>query len=176
MVRIRSIAAQQGALFQSMDCSSYSRSETMEVALQDCTVVSMIVPHSSQMPQVFYDPLVVTPDTGVINWTACGFTPLTIAVDGAPVSTGVLDVEFFINYEYTFDEGSAMGMLATPPPPASSLLTSAAASLSSMTTNFFSSAAHAVGERLRDRAIKALMNATGLGRVAGAAQYALTVD
>ena len=176
MVRVRTIAAELGTTFQSMDCASYARSESMDIALQDCSCVSIIFAHSSQMPQRFYLPADVTPDTGVINWTSPGFLPVTVAIDGAPASTGMLDVEFFVNYEFTFDEGSAMGLLATPAPPANTLLTAAASKVTSLASNFFTSTAHALGERLRDRAVKAIMSYTGVGRLATAAQYAITVD
>jgi len=131
MVHVRVLGVQDGLGLDSIDMLSYARSESFDCAVQDCKAVSITGTHTAQMPQVFYGPTATTPTNSILTWTAAGFTPITISVTGAPVSTAILEAEIWVNYELTFDESSSMGLFATPPPSANMVVTGAAAKVSS---------------------------------------------
>lgn len=53
------------------------------------------------------------------DWTA-----LTIEISGAKASTNLLNVEYFINVEFTLSSGQAIAQLASPNPPQNTIVTS----------------------------------------------------
>jgi len=172
MVFVRSIGVEKGAGINPFDGVSYSRNQTMDIPLQDCRDAAVICEHNSQMPQVFYDALVVTPSSDCITWLSAGFNPVTVFFSGVPINTPTLDVEYIIHYELTFDESSDMGLLATPPPPANALVTSATSLLTSTGLNIFTKSGEILSKHLAQRATSALARYLLPGGVVAGSAYA----
>lgn len=159
MVLVRSMQQESGQHFQPIDLSSFSRSEVLDLPLQDAKPITIVGKHSSQRPEAFYQ--VNTDAAAVVDWDARGFTPVTINVVGGPASTAVLDIEIIIHYELMFTEDSGLGMLSTPPPPHNPIITNAAARLTSTTKSFFTETASRISLMLERKAAQMLGNAVG---------------
>jgi hypothetical protein len=164
MVRIRKYGDTDAAGFAVLDCDSYARTESFDVPLQDAKQIHILGSHTSQPAANFYAPddFTSTPGSALVgDWVAGGFGPLTIGVDGAPASTGVLDIEIIAHWELQFGDASAMTLLATPSPKYDPLVTAAAAKVTSAASSIFNAGASAVGEMLKKRAATAIGSLIG---------------
>jgi hypothetical protein len=172
IVSIRILSQEEDSTFNALDLQSYARSESIDIPLQDAHEVAVIIPHSSQMPQAFYP---VSSDVApVTSAQSRGFNPVTIYVSGAPASTAVLSIEYFINYELQFYASSGMGILATPAPPANSIVTSVANTITSAGKSIFTAGAKAAAAYVVSQAKRAI--AARLGGPAGLAIYDSTAQ
>lgn len=178
MVHVRALAQQIATSFSPMDGTSYAVSDYMDLPLQDCKNLNVIVPHTSQPLINFYSPLSVPAGAAVTSWQSPGFVGTTVLLSGGPADSGVLDVEYFIHYELVFDEGDQMMILASPPPPSNSVYTAAAAKVSSTIDTFFNMGTQAVASYMEKKALTAIAGLIGgpAPALAASSMLALTVD
>lgn len=165
-VHIRMLGDLLGTNIATVDGLSYSRAEALDIAYQDANTVSVIIPHSAQPAQLFYQPISAAL-TGVSAWTAPGFTPVSIVILGAQAAVMVAEIEYFVHYELLFDDSSAMTMLATPPATPNPIVQAAAKSLTSAAKSIFTEGVEAVGgfiERKAKTAIASLIASTVMKR------------
>jgi hypothetical protein len=124
MVHIRVWPVTQLAECEVLDLRSYNCTFWADIPLQDLKDCTIVLPHTNQMPQLFYD---TSDDKAAFNnVTTKGFCPVTVFVTGAPASASVIQVEIVANYEVTFETGTGMAQLGTPAPPADPVLVGAA--------------------------------------------------
>jgi hypothetical protein len=84
--------------------------------------------------RIFRDAAAVT--STVANWINPGFQVIQIGFDGAPVSTGILNMSVFINYEIVFADGDSSNAYAQPPPANNLPLQQLSAYVQARTGNF----------------------------------------
>lgn len=175
MIYIRQFPSETAASLDVVDTTTYNCSSSLDVAVQDAKEVCCILQHTSQMPQVFYN--VVGDNLSWANISMKGFTLLTIGISGAPASTPMLDLEFFVHYELAFDDNTALGQVATPSVSASPVLTAAASAVTSTIVPMVNKSAEAFGKALFNKALTAVASYYA-GPYAGAAanMLAITVD
>lgn len=177
MVHVRALTPQTGASFQPMSGTSYAVSDYMDVPLQECKNLNVVVPHTSQPTINFYNPSSVPASSSMTGWQSPGFAATSCLIMGGPVDSAVLDVEYFVHYELAFDEGDQMGMIATPPPAFAPVRNAAAAKVTSSIDTFFNMGAAAIGNYLEKKAIAALGGLIGGPAGAFSAHaLAITVD
>lgn len=138
LLRLRSKQTIDGQPFVAgYDAAAYTASESMDVSLIDATEVAIVGPHTSQMPQLFYNPDTVLTGGTATDWDSSGFSPISMLVSGAPASTTVASIEVVVHYEVQFDPDSSLALAATPPPKSNPLITGVAAEVTSATSSFF---------------------------------------
>lgn len=176
MVYIRQYGQQDGAYISPLDTSTYNATSVCNVPVQEAREIAVILQKTAQMPQTMYSPLT---DTGLVANTATrGVGYATVAIAGAPASTPILEIEYVINFELVFEDGSDLAQVATPPPPANSMITDAAARVSSTLTPIVADGLSAAGRMFVTKATTALAGYLGgppasmLARTA----LAITVD
>lgn len=154
MVRIRSWPTEHAGTYGAIDVASYNSTFALDVPLADCHEVALVFQHSSQMPQLFYAP---GNDHNAPNTlTSKGFQPITVFVEGAPASSAVLDVQFYINYELAFTDGDGLSQLATPPPLGGTAIAQAAARITSLMPAAVVGGVGKIGKYVVDKAVVAL--------------------
>jgi hypothetical protein len=141
--------------FGTVDLLSYNCTDYVDIPLQDCDDLCIVLPHTSQMPQNFYD--AASDPTLVTNYTTVGYSVVTVYVDGAPASTGAIQVREVINFELVFDDSSGNALLALPSPPANPILTGAANKVTSSMTHLFQRGLQAAGRAVFTAAETALV-------------------
>jgi len=72
--------------------------------------------------KTFFSPATTNPTANVVDWLSAGWGAITIEVDGGPVSSNLLDMELFINFELRFDEADTMNQVATMSAPVNTTL------------------------------------------------------
>jgi len=177
MVHVRALSNREGFALDILNMSSYSRSEALDIPLQDCKDVHIVGARTDQRPADWYPAAYNPPSIAVPAWLASGFAPVSVYVSGVPNSISILDVEILFHFELQFDDGSDLGLLTTPAPIPNPLVVSAVSSVQSAAKHFFNQAAHTVGLMLERRAAQALGSLIGgpVGAI-GAGMLALTVD
>lgn len=177
MVHVRSLTNREGFGLGQVDMTTYSRSESLDIPLQDCRDVHIVGSRTDQRPADWYPAGLTGAGVIVTNWQSPGFNPVSVYVTGVPATAGILDIEFIYHYELQFDDTSDLGLLATPAPIANPLLASAASAAQSAAKHFFNQSASAVASFLERRAATAIGTLLG-GPVGGATagMLALTVD
>ena len=174
MVSVRSWA-QDGNGIASIDGQSYGASKVVDVALTELKDMHIVFEHTSQMPQAFYDPAIVSPTNAVGTWTNPGFNPITIFVNGCPASTAVISVEYVMHVELKFGDSSALLLATVPSPKANSLVTGTASYITSEAKSFFAENGKLYMKYIRDLAVQRILAAMGpKGRVASLGYKALT--
>jgi len=156
IVSLRTFPHTSGANLEPLNYTTYNCSQSGNVALQHCKEYTIVVPHTAQMPQVFYK--TADDSASVAGWNAKGFEPVTIYVSGAAASTNVLAIETVIHYELTFDDSSGLQQAATPPPPANAVITTTANRVTSELSAFAGEGVIALGKAVVTKVV------TGLGR------------
>lgn len=97
---------------------SFRGNYTRELALKDVKGDVVVMRDINETAHFYYPPESITPDSTISSFSNKGWNVVTITVDGAPASSTVLNVEFIMNWEITFDDSSAEALLTnTPPPP-----------------------------------------------------------
>lgn len=178
MVHIRCLTNREGFNLATVDQVSYSRSESMDIPLQQCRDVHVVGVRTDQRPADWYPPAFNPVGVGINSWLASGFSPVTVYVSGVTPSVAILDVELFFHYELQFDDTSDLGLLATPAPVANPLLTAAASAASSTAKSLFNQGAEAVGAYLERRAAAAIGGLLGgpAGSAVAMGMLAINVD
>jgi hypothetical protein len=172
MVYIRSYGTEGNSSFTTFEPGTYAASNYIDIPLQQVRDASCIFEHTSQMPQTFYAP---PASSAILGWTAVGFNPMTIALLGGPASTNCLVLEFVVHMEYTFQEGEALQLAATPAPPMNPQLTGIAGAITSAGKTVFQRSTTALSTWVYKKAVeygtRAVMSA--LGPAGAAASTAL---
>nr|WRQ64943.1 hypothetical protein [Sobelivirales sp.] len=153
MVYIRQLANSY-PLTSDIDVVAYGSSKALDVSLQMCKEVAVVCSRSSQPITDFYD--MTDPGVDQRTYKVQGFPALTVAVSGAPASTAVLQVEWFVNYEITFDESAAVGRLATPSIASIPLVDDAVKAFRSTAKTLFQEGVSAVTKYTEQRAMDKL--------------------
>lgn len=173
MVYVRQFGSESGTLIAPIDTSTYNATSVENVPVQDAAEIAVVLQKNSQMPTTFYIP---TTDTATVgNTIARGVAYSTVAVAGCPPSTPILEIEFVINFELIFEDGSDLAQVATAAPPANALVTNAAAMVSSTLTPIVRSGVSALGRMFVNRASTALAGYLGGPPAAMAARSALAI-
>jgi hypothetical protein len=159
MTYLRTWNAKTGAELDGFNPASYSASQYLNIPLVDCHDVAVILPHTSQMPQLFYDIAEINTTALKDGMNVAGFAPASVIVVGAPASTPLFVIEYVAHVEYSFDDSSALGLAATPAPRGNSFLTDVAAEVTSMGTVALHAAGEQVSRSIKDAARQALLTA-----------------
>lgn len=154
MVRFRSLASD--SILPTTDCLSYARSGSLDVPLQDCKDITIIGPHTADMPQKWYSNGTAA-GSAASTWRSPGFSPITLFFDGCPDGS-VVNVEVIVHYELQFASSSGMTLFSTPSPMANPVVTGAAAKVTSKTKTFAKKAAAKVGQEIKEQATKAIVS------------------
>lgn len=171
MVHVRGIPIESGAPTSDFDVTAYNVTSSIDMPLQDCKELVVIAPHSSQMPQTFYN--VANAPTSITDWTATGFTNTLVGVTGVPASTPVLDVEVVVHIELVFTNESYLNRMATAAPPSDSTLTTLANYATSTMKPYFESGLQSFASAVKRKAIQAIADRFMPG---AGSMLALTVD
>lgn len=174
MLRIRTFGAKTGSTLVSSSVSTYNCDAFEDVPLADAHEVCVIGKRLDYSYAKFVTLGHANPTANVGDWISPGWGAVQIAVEGAPVSTAVLDVEFFFNYEITLPDDDALAQLATPPLPDHPIATAAANTVYSTSRNIFREGMRAASQYLEKRAAMAI--GSFFGGPAGAGAMALMVD
>jgi len=166
MLHIRSWTNGDMAKYGTLLTRSYTASRCLDIPIQDVKELCVVTQRSARMPQMFN----ITSDDSnvVIAGLDNGFTPVSVYITGAPVSTQVFDVEYFVNMELVFADEDGIGLLSTPPPPSNTALTAAAAKVTSAVTTVFHRSVRATAEYVATKAAAAIAGYVGGPMAAGA--------
>lgn len=169
LVQIRTWSDQDNTSIATCTLNGYNGSYSADIPLRICDDVAVITPHSSAMPQTFYND--ANDSATVVNKQANGFVPVTVFITGAPINFTVAVIEYFINYELTFIPGSGSAQMATPPPAANPVLSSVANHMTSTVQPIVKRGVAALGSMIVDKAITGFAAMLG-GPAAGMAAHA----
>ena len=156
VVYLRTFAVEDASAMATIPGATYACSSYMDIPLVDCKDVSVIIPHTSQVPQHFYVPTLVSPSTSVTAWSAPGFCPTTICVSGGPASTPVLHITYVMHVEYTFADGEALALAATSPPKMNDIVLKVAGQVTSDASTTYETSSAKLAKRIEDKAFAAL--------------------
>lgn len=174
VLQLRQWAGENLASYGSTDVSSFVASSMLNQAFVNMDTVSCIPARTSHPAEVFNT---VTSDlNSVIGAPLNKIAPVTIYVSGGPANTGVLLLEFVINYEVMFDDITGLGQLATPPPKANPHVVGAASIVTSEAKSFFSRAATHVTKSLAQAAFAAIGSRLGIPPPVSVGAAAMIVD
>jgi hypothetical protein len=154
MVHIRIWPATQLNELEVVDLRSYNCTFWADIPLQDLKDCTIVLPHTSQVPQLFYD--IDSDYSAWNNVSTKGFSPVTVFITGAPASTAVVQAELICNYECTFNNTSTLSQLGTPAPRADPTLVGAANYVTSQLKPVMLSGVESVGKYFVSQAKSAL--------------------
>lgn len=177
MLYIRSYAESGFGNMNVYNVDTFSASKVVNVPLIDAKDVAIINEHSSQPPQLFYQPTT----NPASNFLGAGFNPISIGVVGGPLSVAVIFVEFYMHVEYIFDDAGALALAATPPPVYSSLVNTITRDVTSHATNFYHESSRLASEFIKKKIVSLFTSTLSklpnpYLRAAGYATQVLTVD
>lgn len=156
MVHIRSYSQEDGATFSHLTANDLQVSNHMDVPLQDCKELTVLFPHTSQMPQVFYP--VTDIAVNVVDWKAAGFGAILVSISGGPADATALQVELIMHIEYVFSDNAPLALVTTPSPPANPVVTSIAAKVTSSAEYFVHKSLDATSAWIYDVASRSVAN------------------
>lgn len=171
MVRIRTFNPITGTGFGTVDGTTSNYAQKLDIPLRDvhelavlCTKTDPMMADRFHLVSSTYPGAIFTPD----NWVSPGFSTIMISLDGAPTGA-TLELEFFYNYEVTFDDNDSLATLATQSPPANALIKQASAAVSSTTKTIFQKGMAEVEDFVAKNAVRALISAgsTAIGALFG---------
>jgi hypothetical protein len=174
MVHIRVYSIEDGVSLTGIDFTTYNCSYAMDIPLQDCKDVCVIVPHTSQRPEVFYTVGADTPEVALS--ATLGYCYITVAVSGAPASSSVLSIKTITHFELVFSAASGTSLLTTPSPTRNPMITDAANYVTSSMKPVVTAGLGAVGRYITDIAKKSLMNVVASRFPPARAMSAIMVD
>lgn len=165
IVRIRIWPVEALSALGTLNTSSFNATYAVDVPLQDMSDTCIALPHTPQVPTVFYD---TTGDVAIVTGAGCkGFCPMTVQVVGAPATQNVLEAHLITHYELLFEDSSGLAQVATPSPPRNPMITDAANYVTSTMKPIVASGAGAFGRYIVDKAKHALVSAV-MSRFPGA--------
>jgi len=159
MVRIRIFYGSGGNL-TTVDTLSYNCDDYFDIPLQNCKETVIILKRVDDTAQEFKY-LSDLDGTSAPFAGNCGFCSVLISVDGAPVSTSVLDFELFTNVEIKLSDNDTLAQIQTPTPPYQLITASAAKVVSSSASSIFSTGIKAASlaiERFAMSSVENLLN------------------
>ena len=112
MIHIRSYADPATGSLSTYVANTYSASNIQSLPLVECHDIHVILPHSAQLPQVFYP---IDSQT-VSTFMGAGFCPTSVCLIGGAASTSAVYIEFIMHVEYVFDDSAGLALAATPAP------------------------------------------------------------
>jgi len=176
MVRIKSFNITSGNAMGSVDCLTFNASKTMDIPLQDCKEVAVVLARTDSSQAVrFFSPTAINPDNNINNYLSPGWEALVIAVDGVPSNTNVLDLEYFFNLEVVIGDNDALQLMAAPTPKDAPLLKSITDEVGSSMVTMFKEGAKGAAKFVAKAAID-YVGTRITGRSAGPQYYLKDVD
>lgn len=162
MVHIRVYSATDGFYFSSVPGSAFNCDQSYDIPLQDlkefCVVLKRIDPTAKNWR--YPDDIAADASLNSI-WTSPGWQYMTILISGGPASSSPVAMEFFENWECTFQDNNTMALLAQPAIPNNPYLSEAIDYVSSETKTFFREGIASAGRYFMGSAAKALTNIVG---------------
>lgn len=174
MVRIRTFGNKNGTDFASIPLSAYNCDTFEDVPLSTASEICVIGRRLDYTYSKFVTLAASNPTNNVTDWVAPGWGAVQIVVDGGPVTTAVLDVELFFNYEITLADSDALMQLSTPPVADHPVATAAANAVYTSSKSIFINGVQQASKFIERTAITAL--ATYFGGPAMGRGAALLVD
>lgn len=165
MLCIRTFSPKTGASLLSITSTTYNCDESRDMSLKNVDEVCINVKRTDNTSKDLIDPTTTVATGGGINtWVSPGFQVVQVALFGAPVSVPVLDVEVFVNYEVTLDDGVSTQLLATPSPVNNPLVEKVSNLVTAETKSIVSGGALTFGKYIVNSAIKTAV-AVGVGMI-----------
>lgn len=159
------------------DTVGYNCDFSADIPLQDLKEVAVLGSRTGPDSVIFHAPEFLT-NYGVEDWVSQGWGYITVSFSGVPASQDVIDIEFFVNYEVTFNSQESTALLMTPPPRSTPLIKEAADIVASEARSVFKDGIASVSNFMLRRAALALgsLVSARTGGMAGGALRAITVD
>jgi hypothetical protein len=167
MVRVRFLNNIIGATLASVDVNSYNCDAYFDVSLATCNGCAVVARRIDNNSADFYTPTAIQTSASVSGYAGLyGWPSVCVSVGGGPASSaGVVDIEVFVNYEMTFDDGSQFSQITTPSEDENPALTRAASVVSTRMGQFFEKGLEQASAMVRKEASKLAME--GLATVFG---------
>lgn len=174
MVRIRGFAVKDGSTLGSVVINTYNCDASEDLPLQSCAEMCVVGRRIDYTHTKFNAPIATNPGSSVTDWVSPGWAAYTISIDGGPASTGVFDLEFFVNYELTFSDSDSNALLCTPPLPPNPAASAAASAVYTAGKGIFTNGVVAAAKWIEGKAATAV--ATYFGGPAAGRAAAMLVD
>ena len=174
MVRIRGFGDKDGVNLATVDIATYNCDSFEDLPLSECRDVCIIGRRTDITHQTMRTPDSTNPGPNVANWVSPGWNTYVVSVDGGPASTGVLDLEFYVNYEVTFFDNSTNAQLCTPPRAPNPVAVVAANAVYTASSGIFKAGVQSAAKWIERTAASAI--ATYFGGPAAGAVVARIVD
>lgn len=136
IVRIRGLSNVNGSGLTSVNSALFNDFH-YDIPLQDCKEVAIVGRRFNESHHFFRPPSETNPTGNVVDWQGPGWCPLVIQVGGAPASQSVIQLEYFFNYELTWDDGDSMSLMTTPAPPSNPMISTASSKVTQAVGNVF---------------------------------------
>nr|WPR18185.1 MAG: coat protein [Chemarfal virus 44] len=177
LLSIRVFDSYTGADFASIDTTTYNCSSYLDVPLQAATEVCVVLGRLDVTSKKFIKPFdTLQGGSNVTNWVSPGFQSCTIAINGGPASTAVINVEFFVNYELTFSDSDGNQQLALPSHPYNQTISDATDTVVTSVKSIFASGAKEVASTIASASKQALIGALRSRISKSSSLLALPVD
>lgn len=161
MLRVRTFGDKFGTNFANISTSSYNCDSFEDLPLSNANEVCVVGRRLDHTFSKFSSVGATNPTSNVSDWVSPGWGAVQISVDGGPPSTGVVDFEFYVNYEVTLADSDNLAQLATPPVPDHPLATAAANAVYTASSGIFTSGVKAFASFVERTAAKALTSYVG---------------
>lgn len=168
MVRVRGFAVKDGPSLAAVIPQTYNCDTSEDIPLQSCTDMCIIGRRMDYTHTKFNSPYATNPGSTVTDWVNPGWTAYLISIDGGPPTTGVFDLEFYVNYELTFDDSNSNALLCTPPLPPNPAASAAASAVYTASKGIFTQGVVSAAKWIENKAATALATYFG-GPLAGRA-------
>lgn len=159
MVRVRGFGAKVGTNLATTDAWNYNCDFFYDIPLKDCTEIVVILKRLDISSQDFVPPATCQPANTLASWVSPGWGCVQIGVDGAPISTPVIDIEYFVNYELTFPDSDTMSLATTPPRPPNLAVQTASTTVMNRVGQVFERGARAAATTIAAAASRAIEGA-----------------
>lgn len=173
LVRIRGLPNLVGTNLAAVHMSTYAAAFTEDIPLRKVDDTCIIGHRVGKEYTMFLNPGETMSSAQVTSWNTPGWGAISIYVDGGPVSTTSLDIEFITNFELLFDDGDSTQYFATDSKQQNVVVQQAQSYAARAVGNVISGGIKVVEKLVYNKAKQYLM--TALGGPAGGA-LALTVD
>jgi hypothetical protein len=166
--------------FTAFDPMNFNATSILNIPLSECKETAVVLARDNFLPfEHFFSTGVGGGTTGTGIQSPEGMLPVSIMVSGGPASTGVVSVEYFINWELCFNQTHSLALVATPPPMPDPAISDAVAvvrdTVGSTASSIFQSGVRAAGDYIKRKVVQAVATRF-LGPAAGSATQAIMVD